>query len=144
MTLARMALAAVTALLVSSCATGWQASEEKAPSRAEVVGSYDIQGDGLGVCMSIDLSAGGTYLATFCGGEHRGEDAVERHGRWQLERNHIFFYDADGKYHASAYLNYAETFYYKNAPAFVLATHLDHGKVLESFVFIKQLRDGAQ
>ena len=144
MTLARMTLAALTALLVSSCATDWQVSEEKTPERAEIVGSYDIQGDGLGVCMSIDLNAGGTYLATYCGGVHRGEDAVEKHGRWQLERNHIFFYGTDGKYDASAYLNYAETFYYKNAPAFVLARDLHEGKAHEWFVFIKQPRDHAE
>jgi len=141
MILARIALAAAP-LLLSSCATAWHTTEE-IPDRAELVGSYTITGDGLGVCMSIDLSDGGTFSAVNCGGVHRGDGTSEKIGRWQLEQNHIFFYDAKGKYDPAAYFNYAEIFYYKDRPAFVLARHLHQGKAHEWFVFTKDSgRDG--
>jgi len=133
---------ALTALLLSSCATSWEATE-KIPAKEELAGIYDIQGDGLGICMTIALSASGQYKAINCGGAHRGDANSETSGSWQLSKNHIFFYDAKGRYDASAYLNYAEIFYHQGIPAFVLARHLHNGKVHEWFVFTKQPRGEA-
>ena len=130
------------ALFLSSCATDWQ-SAEKIPAKDEIAGIYDIQGDGLGVCMTIALNANGRFSAINCGGLHRGDASTETAGSWQFDKNHIFFYDAKGKYDASAYLNYAEIFYHHGVPAFVLARHLHNGKVHEWFVFTKQQRTEA-
>ncbi|MFO1453844.1 MAG: hypothetical protein U1F19_06285 [Lysobacterales bacterium] len=130
------------ALVLASCATSWH-SAEAIPAKPEIAGVYDIQGDGLGVCMTIALNANGQYRAINCGGLHRGDASSETSGSWQLEKNHIFFYDAKGRYDASAYLNYAEIFYHHGVPAFVLARHLHNGKVHEWFVFTKQPRGEA-
>jgi hypothetical protein len=127
---------ALLSLLLASCA-----SKPTLPDlpKQELIGDY-FMGDGLGVCMGIDLHADGTYKARFCGAGHLGghPDTFE-YGRWVVDKNHIFFYDAHGKYNASdPLLSYAETFYYKGLPAFVMATDLRNGRVYETFVFKRQ------
>jgi len=96
-------------------------------------------GDGLGLCQGMELRANHTFTSTHCGAVHIGGTTWSEEGQWQLQSNHIFFYDKQGKYgNPGSELTYAEIFYFKGAPAFVLAKDLKNGSVHELWVFHKR------
>ena len=133
--------AALVALFLTGCTTGFLSGDQAYPNSKQLVGVY-YWGDGLGANEVMELRKDGTYKQTLVA--HLTSDDLDLYGRWQAKEKHIYFYKSDGTYPARPNrLTNAETFFYKGKPAFVREQDLKDGKVHQWWVYTWQHRPDA-
>ena len=117
-----------TACLLGGCvAKEWRKTEQPYPARDELIGVY-YWGDGMGANEVMELRSDGTYKQFLPA--HLTPNTATFYGQWKVRDKHIYFYTSNGTYPANVdQLTYAETFYYKDKPAFVRIQDLDRGNV---------------
>jgi len=129
----RIAIALTCSGLLVGCIREWRLTEQPYPRKDELIGVY-YWGDGMGANEVMELRSDGTYKRFLPA--HLTPNTATFYGRWQARDKHIFFYKSDGSYPAvPGRFTYAETFYYKQKPAFVRVQDLDRGSVHHWWVY---------